>query len=52
MTRLTRIISLKARIAALKAQRKSAADAEAKLRDEMTRQLNRENRADKKRRVA
>ena len=52
MTALARIISLKARIASLKAQRKSAADAEAKLREEITKQLRRENRDDRKRRVA
>lgn len=46
---LIRISSLKSRIATLKAQRKSTADAEVKLRDEVTRQLKRENRADRKR---
>lgn len=48
----TRIISLQQRIATLKVQRKSTADAEMKLRDEVTKQLRKENREDRKRRVA
>lgn len=48
----TRIIRLRERVAALRGQHKNAEVAEHELKMEVTRQLNRENRQDKKRRVA